>query len=84
MYEKYVQYEVKQKIIYVRMLKALHRILVSSIMYYKKFRKDIKAIGFKWIHIYHTGLSMLTHKRDKIDYTILNSLYLDAKNFSEN
>ena len=29
------------------MLRALYGMLVSSILYYKKFRKDIEAIGFE-------------------------------------
>jgi hypothetical protein len=29
------------------MLKALYRMLISSILYYKKFRKDIESIGFE-------------------------------------
>jgi hypothetical protein len=32
---------------YVRMLKALYGMLISSILYYKKFRKDIELIGFE-------------------------------------
>jgi hypothetical protein len=47
MYNDYVINEGKHKIIYVRMLKALYRMLVSSILYYKKFRKDIESIGFE-------------------------------------
>jgi hypothetical protein len=35
--------EGKHKILYVRMLRALYGMLVSSILYYKKFRKDIRA-----------------------------------------
>jgi hypothetical protein len=29
------------------MLKALYGMLISSILYYKKFRKDIELIGFE-------------------------------------
>ena len=32
---------------YVQMLKALYGMLVSSILYYKKFRKDKESIGFE-------------------------------------
>jgi hypothetical protein len=46
-YDNYVINEGKQRILYVRMLRALYRMLVSSILYYKKFRKDIEAIGFE-------------------------------------
>ena len=46
-YTKYVLHEGKHKILYVRMLKALYGMLISSILYYKKFRKDIESIGFE-------------------------------------
>jgi hypothetical protein len=46
-YDDYVRHEGKQKIVYVRMLKALYGMLISSLLYYKKFRKDIEAIGFE-------------------------------------
>jgi hypothetical protein len=46
-YNDYVINEGKHKILFVRMLRALYRMLLSSILYYKKFRKDIEAIGFK-------------------------------------
>jgi hypothetical protein len=46
-YDDYVIDEGKNKIIYVRMLKALYGMLISSILYYKKFRKDIESIGFE-------------------------------------
>ena len=44
-YNKCIRYKGEQNILYVRMLKALYGMLVSSICYYKNFRKDIKAIG---------------------------------------
>ena len=47
MYKKYVQYEGKKNILYIRIIKALCGMLVSSTFYYKNFRKDIEAIGFK-------------------------------------
>jgi hypothetical protein len=46
-YDDYVINEGKHKILYVRMLKALYGMLISSILYYKKFRKDIELIGFE-------------------------------------
>jgi len=46
-YEKYVVYEGNNKVLYVRMIKALYGMLQSSLTYYKKFRKDIESIGFK-------------------------------------
>ena len=46
-YDEYVTYEQGQKILYVEMLMALYGMLTSAILFYKKFRKDIEAIGFE-------------------------------------
>jgi hypothetical protein len=46
-YEDYVRDEGRHKVLYVRMLKALYGMLISSILYYKKFRKDIESVGFE-------------------------------------
>ena len=48
-YEPYVIFEKNngQKILYVRILKDLYRMLSASLLYYKKFRKDIESIGFE-------------------------------------
>jgi hypothetical protein len=46
-YEDYVIGERKTKLLYVEMLKALYGMLVASLLYYKKFRKDIATIGFQ-------------------------------------
>ena len=45
-YQAYVVRERKNKLLYVEMLKALYGMLVASLLYYKKFRKDIATIGF--------------------------------------
>ena len=47
MYAKYVRYKWGHEILYIRILKALHAIRVSSILYYKKFRKDTEGIKFE-------------------------------------
>jgi hypothetical protein len=46
-YNNFVIYEGKQKILYVQMLMALYGMMIASILYYKKFRKDIESIGFE-------------------------------------
>jgi hypothetical protein len=46
-YSNLVQYEGKSKILYVLMTKALYGMLQSSLLYYKKFHKDIESIGFE-------------------------------------
>jgi hypothetical protein len=45
-YANFVTYENGQKVLYVRMYKALYGMLISSLLYYKKFRKDIEEVGF--------------------------------------
>jgi len=47
LYGPFVTYERNEKILYVQMLMALYGMLISSLLYYKKFRKDIESIGFK-------------------------------------
>ncbi len=46
-YEPYVIYEGKSKVIYMLMNMALYGMIFSSLLYYKKFRRDIESIGFK-------------------------------------
>jgi hypothetical protein len=46
-YDECVVKEGKQQILYVRMLMALYGMLIASILWYKKFRKDIESIGFE-------------------------------------
>jgi hypothetical protein len=48
-YSEYVVYEgpKRSKVLYVLMIMALYGMLQSSLLYYKKFRKDIESIGFK-------------------------------------
>jgi hypothetical protein len=46
-YNDYVIYKGKHKVLYVKMLMALYEMLISSILYYKKFRKDNESIGFE-------------------------------------
>jgi hypothetical protein len=45
-YKPYIVYENNKMVLYVRMLRALYGMLVASILYYKKFGKDIEGIGF--------------------------------------
>ena len=47
-YAEHVCYDKNgNKLLYVRMLKALYGMIVAALLYYKKFVKDIKKIGFK-------------------------------------
>ena len=46
-YKDFIIYRGKEKLLYVKILKALYSMLMASILYYKKFRRDIEAIGYK-------------------------------------
>jgi hypothetical protein len=46
-YEGYSTNEGKTKVLYIKMLKAIYGMLQSSLLYYKKFHKDIESIGFE-------------------------------------
>eukprot|EP00957_Ditylum_brightwellii_P176255 13420589-Ditylum_brightwellii.AAC.1 len=46
-YEEHIVTERGKKVLYVKMLKALYGMLVSSLLWYKKFCKDLKSIEFK-------------------------------------
>jgi hypothetical protein len=46
-YEDFVVYEGKDKVLYVKMLKAIYGMLQLSLLNYKKFWKDNESIGFE-------------------------------------
>eukprot|EP00957_Ditylum_brightwellii_P197541 15049821-Ditylum_brightwellii.AAC.1 len=46
-YNKYVVHKGKSKVLYVCMLMALYGMIVSLLLFYKKFRTDIESIGFE-------------------------------------
>jgi hypothetical protein len=45
-YQNFVVYEGKAKVPYVQFLKALYGMLQSSLLFYKKQKKDLEEIGF--------------------------------------
>ena len=46
LYQPYVTYKGKSKVLYVHILKAIYRMLKSEFLFYKKLRKDLELIGF--------------------------------------
>ena len=46
-YSPFVYENEKERILYVVLKKALYGMLMASILYYKKFKKDIEGIGYK-------------------------------------
>ena len=45
-YEDYVVYENRKKVLYVKVLQAIYGMLVSALLFYLKFKKDLEEIGF--------------------------------------
>ena len=46
-YSNYFVQEKGQSVLYVQMLKVLYGMMVSSLLYYQKVRKDIESTGFE-------------------------------------
>ena len=47
-YSKYVVYENGKNVLHLEVLRAIYRMLVASLLWYRKLRKDLEAIGFKF------------------------------------
>ena len=47
-YADYVVFENGRKVLYVEALKALHGMLVASLLWHKKFRSDLEGEGFEF------------------------------------
>jgi hypothetical protein len=47
-YGPFVVYEKGKKVLYVQVIKALYGMLIASLLWYKKFRKDLEKIGFEF------------------------------------
>lgn len=47
-YQDSVVFENGKKTLYVQVLKAIYGMLQSAILFYKKLRKDLEGIGFKF------------------------------------
>jgi hypothetical protein len=45
-YQDFIWYEGSYKVLYVQMKKALYGMLQSSLLYYKRFQKDLEEIGY--------------------------------------
>ena len=46
-YAEYVTYENGNKVLYVHILRAIYGMLMSGLLFYKKFRKSIEKIGYE-------------------------------------
>jgi hypothetical protein len=47
-YSRFVVYEKGKKVLYVQVIKALYGMLVASLLWYRKFKKDLEGIGFEF------------------------------------
>jgi hypothetical protein len=48
LYGPYVVYEKNRKVLYVQVIRAIYGILEAALLWYKKFRKELEAAGFKF------------------------------------
>ena len=47
-YSGHIVYKQGTKVIYVQALRALYGMLKAALLWYKKFKKDLKGIGFQF------------------------------------
>lgn len=47
-YGPYVIYENGKKVLYVAVLKALYGMLIASLLWYSKFKKNLEGLGFEF------------------------------------
>ena len=50
-YTTYIVYENGQKVLYIQVLQAIYGMLQASLLWYKRFKGDLKSIGFVLIHM---------------------------------
>ncbi len=50
-YENFVVYEGKNKVLYIKMLRAIYGMLQSSLLYYKSFKRILSPLDLKSIHM---------------------------------
>ena len=48
LYGPYVVYEKNRKVLYVQVIRAIYGMLEAALLWYKKFRKELEATGFKF------------------------------------
>ena len=46
-YRKYISYENNNQVICVEILNALYGMIMSSLLFYRHFRKNLESVGFK-------------------------------------
>ena len=81
-YAQYVSMEKGQKVMYVHILKAIYGMLMSGLLFYKKFRKSIEKIGYE-VNPYDPCMAnkMINGKQHTISWHVddLKSAHVDPK-----
>mmetsp|Transcript_22770 Transcript_22770/g.29183 ORF Transcript_22770/g.29183 Transcript_22770/m.29183 type:complete len:88 (-) Transcript_22770:353-616(-) len=65
-YEKYIVYENKEKALYLVLIKVLYGMLIASLLWHKKFKKDLMSIGFTFSEYGHVWRSENEWIMDKV------------------
>jgi hypothetical protein len=82
LFAPYAVNEGKSKVIYVKMNMAFYGMMIASLLYYKKVKKDIESIGFK-VNPYNPCVANRTvnGKQHTVTWHVndLNSSHVDPK-----
>jgi len=60
-------------------LRALYWLLVASLLWYEKFRKDLESIGFNFHHSYLNQHGLIVYHRHKILSCAVSHLLFDLQ-----
>ena len=81
-YEEYVAYERGERVLYVHIQRAIYGMLMSGLLFYKKFRASIEKIGYK-VNPYDPCVAnkMINGKQHTISWHVddLKSSHVDPK-----
>ena len=79
-YLEYVFNEGNSKVLYVKMEKALYRMMIAPILYYNKFQSDIKSIGYK-VNPYDAANKIINGRQHTITWHVddVKTSHVDPK-----
>ena len=81
-HKDYVTYEHGQRVLYVHIQRAIYGMLMSGLLFYRKFRASIKKIGYK-VNPYDPCVAnkMINGKQHTITWHVddLKSSHVDSK-----
>ena len=64
-YTNFIVVENIQRVLYLVILKAIYGILEASLLWYRKLRKDLESVGFKF-NVYDACVANRMEKNDNI------------------